>query len=138
MVGEKESWSSSNSGWSKQWTNISTSDSINNQNLQCKSFHIHRLMLSHNNQSFHTKQSKTRIHFIFSYTLFWIDPQIFPYLDYFIFKCILDICLFSHIEFFVYSINSNNNVVDNRYQNPLLSCFHWFMTTVIFPTIWLS
>ena len=38
-VGEKESWSSSNnnkSGWSKQWTNISTNDSINNQNLQCK------------------------------------------------------------------------------------------------------
>ena len=37
MVGEKDSWSSSNnkSGRSKQWTNISTSDSINNQNLQC-------------------------------------------------------------------------------------------------------
>ena len=38
MVGEKDSWSSSNnkSGRSKQWTNISTNDSINNQNLQCK------------------------------------------------------------------------------------------------------
>ena len=39
MVGEKESWSSKNSnksGCSKQWTSISTNDSINNQNLQCK------------------------------------------------------------------------------------------------------
>ena len=37
MVGEKESWSSSNkSGYRKQETNISTNDSINNQNLQCK------------------------------------------------------------------------------------------------------
>ena len=40
MVGEKGSWSSSsnnnNSSCSKQWTNLSTNDSINNQNLQYK------------------------------------------------------------------------------------------------------
>ena len=45
IVGEKESWSSSsnNSGCSIQWTNISTNDSINNQNLQYKPFQIHRI-----------------------------------------------------------------------------------------------
>ena len=30
-----------------------------------KSFQIHRLMLSHNNQSFHAKQSQNRMHFLF-------------------------------------------------------------------------
>ena len=77
-----------------------------------KPFQIHRLMLSHNNQSFHTKQSQNQVFFIFSNTLFWIDPHIFTYLNYLIFKYILDICLFSHFEFIFYSINSNNNVVD--------------------------
>ena len=37
MNGREKKWSSNkNSGCSKQWTNISTNDSINNQNLQCK------------------------------------------------------------------------------------------------------
>ena len=60
MVGEKDSWSSSNnSGWRKQWTNISTSDSINNQNLQYKIISNPSIDIESQNQSFHTKLSKT-------------------------------------------------------------------------------
>ena len=136
MVGEKESWSSSNnkSGWSKQWTNISTSDSINNQNLQCKISSNPSLDVESQQPIFPCKAKPKPNALPLHLYVFWIEPHIFPYLNYFIFKCILDICLFSHIEFIVYSINSNNNVVDivSRQQwyfqqyDIIVSCFFPF------------
>ena len=134
MVGEKESWSSSNtnnkSSCSKQWTNISTNNSINNQNLQYNiisnpsidvesqqntiSFPIHRLMLSHNNQS--SMQSKAKwqpnsLHFQLFVILNRFTHR-FKYLDCLNLECILDICLFTHIELYFYSINPNSNLVN--------------------------
>ena len=125
MVGEKESWSSSSnnkSSCSKQWTNISTNNSINNQNIQ-NHFKSTELMLSHNNQSFRTKPSNNQMVFIFCIMLFWIDSHIFIYLDCLKLECKIGICLFTHIELFFYSFNPNSNPVNVVSRIDLLDAF---------------
>ena len=82
MVGEKESWSSSsnnnNSSCSKQWTNISTDDSINNQNLQYNiiSNPSNWCWVTKSNLPCKAKPSDNQTVFIFSFMLFWIDSHI--------------------------------------------------------------
>ena len=126
MVGEKESWSSSNKNSSCSKTMdqyfypmiLSTIKTYN-----AKSFQIHRLMLSHNNQSFHTKQSKTKcssfsvirysesIHTYFHIWITWYSNA------FLIFVCFhtssLSIILSIQIKCSWYS-----------FQNLLLRCFH--------------
>ena len=140
MVGEKESWSSNKnkSSCSKQWTNISTNDSINNQNLQCKII-SNPLIDVESQQPIFPYKAKTKpsaLHFqlyiilnrsthIYIFGLFDIQMHSW-YLFVFTYRVYL---LFNQFKYKCrwYS-----------FQNPLLRCFHWSMTTVIFPTIWLS
>ena len=127
MVGEKESWSSSSnnnkSSCSKQWTNISTQWFYQQSKPTIQNhFKSTELMLSHNNQSFRTKQSDHQMVFIFSFMLFWIDSHVF-YLDCLKLEFILGICLFTHIELFFYSINPNSNPFDIVSRIDLLDAF---------------
>ena len=114
--GEK-SWSSSNnnnSSCSKQWTNISTNDSINNQNLQYKTISNppNWRWVTTSNLSMQCRQTKNALHFLF-YVILNRFTHRFTYLDCLILTCILITWLFTHIELFFYSINPNSNPVDN-------------------------
>ena len=126
MVGEKESWSSNNnnkSGWSKQWTNISTNDSINNQNLQYNIISnppnwcwVTTINLSVQSQAT-TKWSSFSVlcysESIHTYSFIWIVWHWNTFLVY----------VFSHIELFFYSINPNSNPVDFVSRIDLLDAF---------------
>ena len=116
MVGEKESWSSSNnnSSCSKQWTNISTNDSINNQNLQYKTISnpSNWRWVTTSNLSVQSKQTKNALHFQLIVILNRFTHR-FTYFDCLILTCILITWLFTHIELFFYSIYPNSNPVDN-------------------------
>ena len=127
MVGEKESWSSSNnnkSSCSKQWTNIATNKPINNQNLQYKT------ILNPPNWCWVTTinlsiQSRATTKW-YSFSVICYSESIhhrFIYLDCLKLECILDICLFSHIVLFFYSINPNSNPVDIVCRINLLDAF---------------
>ena len=130
MVGEKESWSSSSnnkSSCSKQWTNISTNDSINNQYLQYNIISNPSNWCSIRTTSNLSTQSKAKwqpnsLHFQF-YDILNRFTHRFIYLDCLNLECILDICLFTHIELFFYSINPNSNPVNVVSRIDLLDAF---------------
>ena len=130
MVGEKESWSSSNnnnkSSCSKQWTNISTNDSINNQNLQYNiiSNPSNWCWVTNSNLSIQSKAKwqPNSLHFQF-YVILNRFTHRFIFLDCLNLECIPDICLFTHIELFFYSINPNSNPVNVVSRIDLLDAF---------------
>ena len=125
MVGEKESWSSNNnnSSCSKQWTNISTNDSINNQYIQCKTISnpSNWCWVTTTNLSIQCQATTKWPSFsvlcysesIHTYSFIWIVWHWNAFLVY----------VFSHIELFFYSINPNSNPDDTVSRIDLLDAF---------------
>ena len=107
------------------------------------------LMLSHNNQSFHTKQSNYQMVFIFSYMLFWIDSHIYSFIwivwywnAFLIFVCshissyssiqsiqiVIQLTLLPESIDKMLSLIYNNNRVSNN-MIIIMSCFFPFFIT---------
>ena len=140
MVGEKESWRRNNNNknsCSKQWTNLSTNDSINNQNLQYNIISNPSIDVESQQPIFpyKAKQQPNGL-YIQLYVILNRFIHRFIYLDCLTLECILGICLLTHIELFFYSFNPNSYWL--CFQNRSIRCFHWSIMIVVSLTIWLS